>query len=62
MVEQQSEWKNSGGRPNISSLRLRSADHIFRQKNTAGLLTSISVGDMCVETLVEILPTMETKI
>lgn len=36
----------------ISSLWLRFADHIFRQKNTAGLLTSISVGDMNVETMV----------
>lgn len=62
MQEQQSAWRNGGGRPTISSLWLRSADHIFRQKNTAGLLTSISVGDMYIETMVGILPTMETKI
>lgn len=51
MMEQQSEWKNGGGRANISSLlRSRCEDHIFRQKNTAGLLPSISVGDMYIET------------
>lgn len=61
MQEQQSAWKNGGGRPTISSLRRRPADHIFRQQNTAGLLTSISVGDMYMETMVGILPTMETK-
>lgn len=62
MVEEQSEWKNGGGRATISSLWLRFPDHIFRQKNTAGLLTSISVGDMYIETTVGILPTMETKV
>lgn len=59
----ESEWKNGGGgRATISSLWLRFPDHIFRQRNTAGLLTSISVGDMYIETTAGILPTMETKV
>lgn len=62
MLEQQSVWENGGGRATISSMWLPSADHIFRQKNPAGLLTSISVGDMYIETMVGILPTMETEI
>lgn len=61
-LEQHSAWKNGGYRATISSVWLRCADHIFRQKNSAALLTSISVGDMYIETMVGILATTETKI